>query len=442
MDGKFIDVEAKSLYNVIETFERKIVNLSYINEEVLEKLNEKELSSLPEEFFTYFKDIIKLNKLYEHTEVIKCEVNREVDDGQGRDEPDDEREEKRDSQGDNEWDDERNDEIGVHREHQDLVDKIKKYCFCLCKIFKENESLSTTLNSLSDKKNHDFFKFLGIVKDLKDIFLVKFQTTAEEQRKRIESLEELKEEEQKTQNEEKKLNDELELVRKKSHEELKDLQQILMTKENELKNLKMSSEESIKKLLDKMPVNNLTEDLENINALLDKTKNAYDDQIRAYQDLEVNLVKKNMLIELDIQNYIDSIDAEIEEMDQEIQLWDNKLRENKIIDKELDATMLKKKVEVEEKNFLKELTDKRRNIIMKRENEDNEAATIIQAYIRAVKERNIYSEYEKKKKKKKKKKELATLAFMLFPFSLPEHLKKKKKKKKKKNSLVYTIVNI
>ncbi|ANQ08163.1 Uncharacterized protein PCOAH_00024120 [Plasmodium coatneyi] len=396
MDGKFIDVEAKSLYNVIETFERKIVNLSYINEEVLEKLNEQELSNLPDEFFTYFKDIIKLNKLYEHTEVIKCEVDTEVDDGEGGGEPGGER--------NDEGDKERDDELGVHREHQDLVDKIKKYCFCLCKIFKQNENLSSTLNSLSDKKNHDFFKFLGIVKDLKDIFLVKFQTTAEEQRKRIQSLEELKEEEQNTQNEEKQLNDELELVRKKSHDELKDLEQILMTKEHELSNLKKSSEESIKKLLDQMPVNNLTEDLENINALLDKTKNAYDDQIRTYQDLEVNLVKKNVLIELDIQNYIDSIDAEIEEMDKEIQLWDNKLRENKIIDNELDATMLKKKVEVEEKNFLKELTDKRRNIIMKRENEDNEAATIIQAYIRAVKERNIYSEYEKKKKKKKKKK--------------------------------------
>ncbi|CAI7720381.1 conserved Plasmodium protein, unknown function [Plasmodium vivax] len=384
MDGKFIDVEAKSLYNVIETFERKIINLSFINEEVLEKLNEQELSSLPEEFFTYFKDIIKLNKLYEHTEVIKCEEGMEVEGG------------KLDGEGE--------DELGVHREHQELADKIKKYCFSLCKIFKQNENLTTILNSLSEKKNHDFFKFLGIVKDLKEIFLVKFQTTAEEHRKRIQSLEELKEEEQNTQNEEKQLNDELELVRKKSHDELKDLQQILITKKNELNNLKKSSEESIKKLLDQMPVNNLTEDLENINALLEKTKNVYDDQIRTYQDLEVNLVKKNVLIEQDIQNYINSIDAEIDEMDQEIQLWENKLRENKIIDKDLDATMLKKKVEVEEKKFLKELTDKRRNIIMKRENEDNEAATIIQAYIRAVKERNIYSEYEKKKKKKKKKK--------------------------------------
>ncbi|KJP86418.1 hypothetical protein AK88_03971 [Plasmodium fragile] len=388
MDSKFIEVEAKSLYNVIETFERKIVNLSYINEEVLEKLNEQELSGLPEEFFTYFKDIIKLNKLYEHTEVIKCEKDMQVDDGQGGGERDD----KRDEEPDDERGAERDDELGVHKEHQDLVDKIKKYCSYLCKIFKQNENLSTTLNSLSDKKNHDFFKFLSIVKDLKDIFLVKFQTTAEDQRKRIESLEELKEEEQNTQNEEKQLNDELELVRKKSHDELKELQHILMTKENELSNLKKSSEESLKKLLDQMPVNNLTEDLENINVLLDKTKNVYDDQIRTYQDLEVNLVKKNVLIEQDIQNYIHSMDAEIEEMDREIQLWDNKLRENKIIDKDLDATILKKKVEVEEKNFLKELTDKRHNIIMKKENEDNEAATIIQAYIRAVKERNIYKQ--------------------------------------------------
>ncbi|GAW80869.1 pre-mRNA splicing factor [Plasmodium gonderi] len=391
MGDKFIDVEAKSLFNVIEMFERKIINLSYINEEVLEKLNEKELCSVPEEFFTYFKDIIKLNKLYEHTEVLKCE---EVGDESSQ-----EKNERKN--GGRESEEDENDELDVLIEHQDLIDRIKKYCFCLCKTFKENTDLCKILNLLNDKENHDFYKFLHIVKDLKDMFLLKFQTTADEKKKRAKNLEELKEEEQNIQNEEKKLNNELEIVRKKSHEEIKDLQLILITKENELNKLKKSSKDNIKKLLNEMPLNKLPEELENLNSLFEKTKHLYENQIRTFQDLEVSMVKKNKLIEMDIQNYVDSIDAEIKEIDEEIKIWKNKVNENKIIDKNLDATMLKKKAEMEEKSFLKELADKRRNIIMKRENESNEAATIIQSYIRAVKERNLYSEHEKKKKKKK-----------------------------------------
>ncbi|SBT34970.1 pre-mRNA splicing factor, putative [Plasmodium ovale wallikeri] len=382
VDTKFIDIEAKSLYNVIETFEKKVVNLSFINEEVLEKLNEKDLGIMPEEFLLYFKDIIKLNKLYEHTQVFKSEDE--------------------DLEGDENMI--QNESFCIYNEHQDLIEKIKRYCFILCKIFKKNNNLFQILHSLNDKENHDFFKFLHVIKDLKEIFLIKFQTTAEEKFMSIRNLEELKEEEKNIQDEEKKLNDELEKIRKESYNELKELELILINKEKELDELKKSSEENIKKLLNRIPVNNIPEDLENINSLFEKTKNVYENQIKTYQDLEVSLVKKNKLLDLDIQNYINSIDAEIEDMDREIERWENELKKNKVSEHDLDAVLKRKEAEEQEKQFLKELTEKRSRIIKKKEDENNDAATIIQSYIRAVKERNLFIEHEKKKKKRKKKK--------------------------------------
>ncbi|SBS90466.1 pre-mRNA splicing factor, putative [Plasmodium ovale curtisi] len=450
VDTKFIDIEAKSLYNVIETFEKKVVNLSFINEEVLEKLNEKDLGTMPEEFLLYFKDIIKLNKLYEHTQVFKSE----------------------DEELEGDENISQNESFYIYNEHQDLIDKIKRYCFILCKIFKQNNNLFQILHSLNDKENHDFFKFLHVIKDLKEIFLVKFQTTAEEKFMSIRNLEELKEEEKNIQDEEKKLNDELEKIRKDSYNELKELELILINKEKELDELKKSSEENIKKLLHRIPVNNIPEDLENVNSLFEKTKNVYENQIKTYQDLEVSLVKKNKLLDLDIQNYINSIDAEIEDMDRgnpcmlffakgkggyppwgilapnvyyagcarqtdchyytlrvlyissvlhisrhlsllfflsnpleaEIERWENELKKNKVSEHDLDAILKRKEAEEQEKQFLKELTEKRSRIIKKKEDENNDAATIIQSYIRAVKERNLFIEHEKKKKKRKKKK--------------------------------------
>ncbi|SBT71199.1 conserved Plasmodium protein, unknown function [Plasmodium malariae] len=340
MEAKFIDVEAKILYNVIETFEKKIKNLSFINEEVLEKLNGSGLNEMPEEFLIYFKDIIKLNKLYEHTQVIRSEEEEETQDGNASEE------------------DLQDDCLCIYNEHEELLKKIKNYCASLCNIFKKNHKLINTLNSLNDKENHDFYKFLHIITNLKDIFLTKFQTTAEENFKRSERMEELKEEEKNIQVEEKKLNDELEYIRKKSQNELKELERILQNKEKELDELKQCSEENIRKLINKMPTNNVSDDLENINSLYEKTKNVYENHIRTYQDLEVNLVKKNKLLELDIQNYINTIDNDITTMDAELEKCRKELQENKIAEKEWDSIIIRKKADEEDKQFLKELSEK------------------------------------------------------------------------------------
>ncbi|CRG99967.1 conserved Plasmodium protein, unknown function [Plasmodium relictum] len=375
-ETKFIDIDAKRLYNVIEIFEKKIINLSLINEEVLEKLNEKELKTMPQEFLIYFKDIIKLNKLYEHTQIEKIEEIEKTNDSG-------------------------NENLSFFRD-QELVVKIKKYCFALCKILKENDNLFQILNSSNDKDNHDFLKFLHIINDLKNIFFIKFQTTAEEKLKRIDNLEKLKEEEKKIQDQEKKLNDELESIRKESQYEIEELEDILRNKEKELDDLRKSSEENIKKLLNMIPINDASENLENINILFEKTKNVYENQIKTYQDQEISLVKKNKLLELDIKNYIDSIDKEINIMDNEIEKLNNELKENRIIENDLDTILMRKKAEDEENQILKELTEKRDRIIQKEENINNEAAIIIQSYIRAIKQRNLFSEYQKKKKRKKK----------------------------------------
>ncbi|CRG96149.1 conserved Plasmodium protein, unknown function [Plasmodium gallinaceum] len=376
IETKFIDTDAKRLYNVIEIFEKKMISLSLINEEVLEKLNDKEMKTMPEEFLIYFKDIIKLNKLYEHIRIERIEEETEKTND--------------------------NENFPFYIEHQELVEKIKKYCFVLCKILKENNNLFEILNLSNDKDNHDFFKFLHIINDLKDIFFIRFQTTAEEKLKRIHSLEELKEEEKKIQDEEKKLNEELERIRKESQNEIKELEDILLNKEKELDYLKKSSEENIKKLLSMIPTNDSSDNLENINILFEKTKNIYENQIKTYQDQEVGLVKKNKLLELDIKNYIDSIDEEIKIMDNEIEKLSNELKKNRIIENDLDTILMRKKREDEENKFLKELTEKRNRIIQREENINNEAAIIIQSYIRAIKQRNLFSDYQKKKRKKKK----------------------------------------
>lgn len=114
-------------------------------------MNEHDISTIPEEFLLYFKDIIKLNKLYEHSDILK---NYEDDDKEGED----------DVNYKKCVDDE---EVCVNKEHQDLIDKIKKYCIRLCNIFNENASLYEILNKMKDKENHDFSKFLYIIKDIK-----------------------------------------------------------------------------------------------------------------------------------------------------------------------------------------------------------------------------------------------------------------------------------
>ncbi|CDO64902.1 pre-mRNA splicing factor, putative [Plasmodium reichenowi] len=384
----FIDTEAKSLYNVIEIFEKKIIYLSFINEEILEKLNEHDISTIPEEFLLYFKDIIKLNKLYEHSDILK---NYEDDDKEGED----------DVNYKKCVDDE---EVCVNKEHHDLVDKIKKYCIRLCNIFNENESLYEILNKMKDKENHDFSKFLYIIKDIKNIFQTKFQTSALEKMKGIENMNKLKDEEKKIQEEEKKLNEELENIRKESHKELNELEQCLKKKEKELEHLKKSSQENLQLLLNMLPLNDTSDNLEHINMLFEKTKNIYENKIKLYQDQEISLVKKNKLLELDIENYINLIDEQIKSKDDEIEKWTRELKKNKITEKDLDSILLRKQNEENERCFLHELTEKRNMINQKKDNINNEAAVIIQSYIRAVKERNLFSEHEKKKKSRKKKK--------------------------------------
>lgn len=128
-------------------------------------------------------------------------------------------------------------------------------------------------------------------------------------------MEELKKEEDNMRNEEKRLNHELETIRNKSYNDVKNLESILINKEDEIKKFKKISEEKIKELLNTLPVNNIPEELETINTIYEKTKNLYENQIKTYQDLEVSLVKKNNLLELDIQNYIDSLDSEIRKID-------------------------------------------------------------------------------------------------------------------------------
>ncbi|SOV15375.1 pre-mRNA splicing factor, putative [Plasmodium gaboni] len=378
----FIDSEAKSLYNVIENFERKIIYLSFINEEILEKLNEHDISTIPEDFLLYFKDIIKLNKLYEHSDILKNNIEDDIE-------------------GDDDVDDEN---VCVNKEHEDLLDKIKKYCICLCKIFNDNDNLYIILNKMKDKENHDFSKFFYIIKDIKNIFQTKFQTSALEKMKGIENMNKLKDEEQKIQEEEKKLNDELENIRKESHKELNELEQCLKKKENELEQLKKSSQENLQQLLNMLPLNDISDNLEHINILFEKTKNIYENKIKLYQDQEISLVKKNKLLELDIENYINLIDDQIKTQDDEIEKYTRELKKNKITEKDLDSILLRKQNEESERCFLYELTEKRNMIIQKKDNMNNEAAVLIQSYIRAVKERNLFSEHEKKKKSRKKKK--------------------------------------
>ncbi|ETW52717.1 hypothetical protein PFUGPA_05024, partial [Plasmodium falciparum Palo Alto/Uganda] len=88
----------------------------------------------------------------------------------------------------------------------------------------------------------------------------------------------------------------------------------------------------------------------------------------------------------------------------EIEKWTRELKKNKITEKDLDSILLRKQNEENERCFLHELTEKRNMINQKKDNINNEAAVLIQSYIRAVKERNLFSEHEKKKKSRKKKK--------------------------------------
>ncbi|KEG02034.1 hypothetical protein YYE_02773 [Plasmodium vinckei vinckei] len=384
---KFISTEARNLYNVIEIFEKKIKNLSLVNEEVLEKINEADLGTTSEEFLGYFKNIIQLNKLYEHTDLSKNneKVENEND--------------KMNDINSSDYED-----ISNYKENRELIEKIKKYSSTLCKIFKENNNLVKALKPLNDAENHDFFKFLHIIKDLKGTFLLKFQTTAKEKYDRLKVLEELQKEEDNIRDEEKRLNHELETIRNQSYNDVKNLESILINKENEIKKLKEISEDKIKDLLNSLPINSISEELETINTIFEKTKNLYENQIKTYQDLEVSLVKKNNLLELDIQNYIDSLDSEIREIDTEIGYYHTELQKNKVQEDDLDGIIKRKELEEGERKYLKDLAEKRNTIIKKKEDKDNYAAIIIQSYIRAVKERNLFGKYEKKKKKKKIKK--------------------------------------
>ncbi|CAD2091248.1 conserved Plasmodium protein, unknown function [Plasmodium vinckei brucechwatti] len=386
---KFIGTEARNLYNVIEIFEKKIKNLSLVNEEVRKKLstNRIDLGTTSEEFLRYFKNIIQLNKLYEHTDLSKNNENL-------------------DNENDKTNDIDSNDyeDISNYKENRELIEKIKKYSSTLCKIFKENNNLVKSLKPLNDAENHDFFKFLHIIKDLKGIFLLKFQTTAKEKYDRLKVLEELQKEEDNMQDEEKRLNHELETIRNQSYNDLKNLESILINKEDEINKLKEISEDKIKELLNTLPINSIPEELETINTIFEKTKNLYENQIKTYQDLEVSLVKKNNLLELDIQNYIDSLDSEIREIDTEIAYYHTELQKNKVQEDDLDGIIKRKELEEGERNYLKDLAEKRNTIIKKKEDKHNYAAIIIQSYIRAVKERNLFGKHEKKKKKKIKKK--------------------------------------
>ncbi|SCN60140.1 conserved Plasmodium protein, unknown function [Plasmodium chabaudi adami] len=384
---KFIGAEARNLYNVIEIFEKKIKNLSLVNEEVLEKVNEVDLSATPEEFLQYFKNIIQLNKLYEHSDLSK------------NDEDLDNENDKANDINSSDYED-----ISNYKENKELIEKIKKYSSTLCKIFKENNNLVKALKPLNDAENHDFFKFLHIIKDLKGTFLLKFQTTAKEKYDRLKVLEELKNEEDNMREEEKRLNHELETIRNQSYNDVKKLESILINKEDEIKKLKEISEDKIKELLNSLPINSIPEELETINTIFEKTKNLYENQIKTYQDLEVSLVKKNNLLELDIQNYIDSLDSEIREIDTEIAYYQTELQKNKVQEDDLDGIIKRKELEEGERKYLKDLAEKRNTIIQKKEDKHNYAAIIIQSYIRAVKERNLFGKHEKKKKKKIKKK--------------------------------------
>ncbi|VWU52443.1 conserved protein, unknown function [Hepatocystis sp. ex Piliocolobus tephrosceles] len=389
MDNGFIDVEAKSLYNVIETFEKKLINLSFVNDEILEKLDNKKLKvTLPENFLIYFKDIIKLNKLYEHTQIFNND--------------DDTINEEKEYHDDDDLVDNTN--LNILTEHKELVLKIKNYCVNLCNIFNDNKEIFSMLNELKDKESHDFFKFLHIIKDLRQTFFDKFQTTAQTKFILMQSLEELKKEQAAIQTEEHELNDKLEYIRKTSSHEIKELELLLIKKEKEFNGLKECSEENIKKLLDQLPTNDVPVHLENINTVFEKTKQFYEKQVKLNQDIEVSLIKRNKIFEGDIQKYIDSIDNETNVIDTEIELLNKELEKNRLIAKNLDLTIKKKQAEKEEKEYLKNLNKKRNQIIEQVEKKNNDAAIIIQAYIRAVKERFLFSERAKKKPKKNQKK--------------------------------------
>ncbi|VTZ78588.1 conserved Plasmodium protein, unknown function [Plasmodium yoelii] len=405
---KFIGTEAHNLYNVIEIFEKKIKNLSLINEEVLEKINEVDLNITSEEFLRYFKNIIQLNKLYEHTDLSKGKEKEKEKENQNQNQNQNQDENQDgsggDSDSDSDSDSSEGEQISNYKENKELIEKIKKYSSTLCKIFKGNNNLVKVLKPLNDKENHDFFKFRHIIKDLKGTFLLKFQTTAKEKYDRLNILEELKKEEDNMRDEEKRLNHELETIRNKSYNDIKNLESILINKEDEIQKLKKMSDEKIKELLNTLPVNNIPEELETINTIFEKTKNLYENQIKTYQDLEVSLVKKNNLLELDIQNYIDSLDSEIRKIDAEIGYYHTELQKSKVQEDELDGIIKRKEIEQDENNYLKDLAEKRDKIIKKKEDKHNYAAIVIQSYIRAVKERNLFGKHEKKKKKKIKKK--------------------------------------
>lgn len=380
VETKFIDMYAKRLFFIVEVFKTKIVNLSFINEEVLEGLKDKGLNNFPSEFISTFKDLLNLNKLYEH-----MQIEKPLD------------------QIDQTEDNENNVSARYKEEHHELIEKIKNYCFYLCKAFKENHELLDTLEALEVKNNHDFLKFLYTVNDLRDIFLKKFQTTASEKLEWEESLKQLKEEEIKLQEEEKYLNNELEKIRLENQKELTRLENIYNKRRKELNDLKSNSEKNLTNLLDMLPKNDTTPEFENVNMLYEKTKHLYENQLRIFQDKEISSLKKNSLLETDIKNYIDSIDAEILEKDGEIEKLQMELKKNRFIEKDLDNILTRKKKADEEQQYLNELEIKRKGLMQREEQKNTEAAIVIQSYIRAIRQRCLFAEHRNKIGEKKKK---------------------------------------
>lgn len=380
VETKFIDMYAKRLFFIVEVFKTKVVNLSFINEEVLEGLKDKGLNNLPPEFISTFKDLLNLNKLYEH-----MQIEKPLD------------------QIDQTKDDENEISARYKDEHHELIEKIKGYCFYLCKAFKENHELLETLETLEVKHNHDFLKFLYTVNDLRDIFLKKFQTTASEKLEWEESLKHLKEEEIKLQEEEKYLNNELEKIRLENQKELTRLENICNKRRKELNDLKSHSEKNLTTLLDMLPKNDTTPEFENVNALYEKTKHLYTNQLRIFQDKEISSLKKNSLLETDIKNYIESIDAEILKKDGEIEKLQMELKKNRFIEKDLDNILTRKKKADEEQQYLNELEIKRRGLMQREEQKNTEAAIVIQSYIRAIRQRCLFAEHRNKIGEKKKK---------------------------------------
>lgn len=348
---------------------------------MLEGLKGKKLNTFPDEFISTFRDILNLNKLYEHIHIEKTVEDIDL------------------------TNDDENDVSAYYKEeHHELIEKIKKYCFYFCKTFKENEELLEALCNLEATPSHDFSKFMYAIDDLRDIFLMKFETTAEEKLQWKKNLQQLQKEEIELQEEEKQLNKELEKIRIKNQKELTALKNIYTKKENELNDLKKDSEEKINNLLDMLPKNDSCTELENINILYEKTKDLYENQLQMYQDKEISSIKKNSLLETDIKNYIDSIDAEIKKKNAEIKKYQKELKKNKLTEKELDNIIQKNEKDEEEKQHLNELADRRKRIMQKEYMANTEAAIIIQSYIRAIMQRSLFVEHQKKMKKKDKKK--------------------------------------